>query len=142
MLGGIIFQLSNLHLHKILQRSLMGLGIVIITIYALLAIEFFVRYAKKRPIRHTADLNYGERPHMGMRLKLMIYAMCFTTVCLFIRLVIPSCFVFDKKKLTFIMQRSVYRTAELSDGWSGRIISTQLYFSEYIYILIFPFLTP
>ncbi len=30
----------------------------------------------------------------------------------------------------FILIRSIYRTIELSDGWTGRIISTQVYFSE------------
>jgi hypothetical protein len=43
-------------------------------------------------------------------MKVMIYAMIFNTTCLFIR--------------------SVYRLIELSDGWDGRIISTQRYFSE------------
>jgi hypothetical protein len=28
------------------------------------------------------------------------------------------------------MLRSIYRTIELSDGWNGRIIHTQVYFSE------------
>jgi len=39
----------------------------------------------------------------------MIYGLIFNTTCLFIR--------------------AVYRTIELSDGWKGRIISTQLYFN-------------
>jgi hypothetical protein len=30
-----------------------------------------------------------------------------------------------------ILYRAVYRTIELSDGWTGRIIGTQVYFSAY-----------
>jgi hypothetical protein len=29
-----------------------------------------------------------------------------------------------------IFIRSIYRTIELTDGWRGRIIQTQLYFSK------------
>jgi len=40
---------------------------------------------------------------------MMIRALIFSTICLFIR--------------------AVYRTIELADGWNGRIISTQVYFN-------------
>lgn len=33
--------------------------------------------------------------------------------------------------LTQIVDRAVYRTIELSNGWSGKIIQTQVYFSKY-----------
>lgn len=42
-------------------------------------------------------------------MKVLICALVFNTTCLFIR--------------------AVYRVIELSDGWTGRIIHTQVYFS-------------
>jgi hypothetical protein len=109
MLGGIAFQMVG------------------ITIYVALASEFFWRYFTRRPIRtvgaapsdHT--LAFKESPSdekptldLGMalsrRLKLMIFGLLFSTLVIFIR--------------------SVYRTIELADGWNGRIIGTQVYFSQ------------
>ncbi|KAF8895226.1 RTA1-like protein [Infundibulicybe gibba] len=82
-----------------------------ITIYVLCAAEFFIRYFKDAPLRTTAPQLSNEKPRgvMDKRMKLMVAALVFNTTCLFIR--------------------SVYRTIELSDGWDGRIISTQLYFN-------------
>lgn len=31
----------------------------------------------------------------------------------------------------FILIRTIYRTIELADGWTGRIIHTQVYFSGF-----------
>ncbi|KAF5383243.1 hypothetical protein D9615_004860 [Tricholomella constricta] len=99
MLAGIVFQL--------------GKSIALtIAVYACLAIEFFVRYFKDKPFssrRDSKDPSLFGRPHMTQKLKIMSMALAFSTVCLFIR--------------------AIYRTIELSDGWSGRIISTELYFN-------------
>ncbi|KIM88107.1 hypothetical protein PILCRDRAFT_247709 [Piloderma croceum F 1598] len=89
MLGGIVFQLVSL------------------IIYALCATEFLLRFAKDKPIRKAPIKR--RRAIMDTRMKIMIYALIFSTTCIFIR--------------------SVYRTVELSDGWNGRIISTQVYFN-------------
>ncbi|KAF8871610.1 RTA1-domain-containing protein [Infundibulicybe gibba] len=95
MLGGIVFQM------------------ITITIYAACAVEFFVRYLKDRPVNRTGggEDEKAVSPHKAIdaRLKLMCFALMFSTTCLFIR--------------------SVYRTIELSDGWTGRIIQTQVYFN-------------
>lgn len=48
-------------------------------------------------------------PPLGRNMKVLICALVFNTTCLFIR--------------------AVYRVIELSDGWTGRIIHTQVYFS-------------
>ncbi|KAF9464056.1 RTA1-like protein [Collybia nuda] len=96
MLGGIIFQMAT------------------ITIYVICAIEFFVRYFKRRPVR-SVPLNAADgkessiRGYMDKRLKIMSIGLSFSTVCLFIR--------------------SIYRTIELVDGWNGKIITTQVYFN-------------
>ncbi|KAH7920424.1 RTA1-domain-containing protein [Leucogyrophana mollusca] len=99
--------------------SIMLIGIVIqmvaISAFVLCAGEFFYRYANDKPLRkaaddfekHSAISEYARG--MDPRMKIMIYAMAFTTTCLFIR--------------------AVYRTIELTDGWNGRIIATQIYFN-------------
>ncbi|RDB18398.1 Uncharacterized protein C17G6.02c [Hypsizygus marmoreus] len=95
MLGGIVFQL------------------VTISVYSILAIEFFVRYVYDRPVASnrngSSETITSLKSPMTPKLKTMSIALAFSTVCLFIR--------------------AIYRTIELSDGWSGRIISTEVYFN-------------
>ncbi|KAF8965860.1 RTA1-like protein [Flammula alnicola] len=95
MLGGISFQLFT------------------ITIYAMCASEFYVRYSRNWPIRRasgeTKDEGLRDGEPMGGKISLMSAALLFSTTCLFIR--------------------AVYRTIELSNGWNGRIISTQVLFN-------------
>ncbi|TFK73783.1 RTA1-like protein [Pluteus cervinus] len=89
MLGGIVFQLF------------------IIIIYSILATEFLVRYAYDKPFTYrTSNTPRGE---MTTRIRIMLGALGFNTLCLFIR--------------------AIYRTVELSDGWDGRIITTEVYFN-------------
>lgn len=89
MLAGIVIQL------------------VAITIYVSLAIEFLYRYYTKKPLRKPADTDV-EGP-LDTKIKLMIFGLCLSTSCIFIR--------------------AIYRTIELSDGWTGRIIRTEVYFN-------------
>ncbi|KAK0222913.1 RTA1-domain-containing protein [Armillaria nabsnona] len=77
----------------------------VITIYSILGSEFFIRYLADKPIRGH-DITRG---HLNTKLKLLTAALAFSTICLFIR--------------------AVYRTIELSDGWTGRIITTEVYFN-------------
>ncbi|KAF8915184.1 RTA1 like protein-domain-containing protein [Mucidula mucida] len=76
-----------------------------ITVYALCAAEFFFRYFSDKPIPGR-DLTRG---HLTRKLQLLSGAVAFSTVLLFIR--------------------AVYRTIELVDGWTGRIIQTEVYFN-------------
>ncbi|KAJ3865730.1 RTA1 like protein-domain-containing protein [Lentinula novae-zelandiae] len=79
-----------------------------ITVYILLASEFFVRHFNDEPLNlHRNDS--GDRGAMDFKLEIMSAALLLSTICIFIR--------------------AVYRTIELTDGWSGRIISTQRYFN-------------
>ncbi|KAF4562635.1 hypothetical protein EYR40_009863 [Pleurotus pulmonarius] len=86
---------------------------IAIAFYVVLALEFFMRYLWDRPIRSVAKPILGEqeatRGVLDGRLKLMSSALVFSTLVLFIR--------------------AVYRTIELSDGWDGRIITTEVYFN-------------
>ncbi|KZT30560.1 RTA1 like protein [Neolentinus lepideus HHB14362 ss-1] len=105
MLGGIAFQLGA------------------ICIYVVCALEFFIRYHLDRPVRKArtraqqgSSTTLGEhggpppiRGTVDRRLSMMIFGLGLSTLLIFIR--------------------SIYRTIELSNGWSGRIISTQVYFN-------------
>ncbi|KAL4076751.1 RTA1 like protein-domain-containing protein [Scleroderma yunnanense] len=87
---------------------------VAITFFIIFASEFLIRYSNDRPLKKPADeleRHQALAYKLGMdpRMKISLYAMAFSTTCLFIR--------------------AVYRTIELTNGWNGRIISTQLYFN-------------
>ncbi|KAJ6624747.1 RTA1-like protein, partial [Mycena sp. CBHHK59/15] len=87
MLGGIVFQF------------------VAIVVYTLLSAQYLWRYTKNRPVRSTSSI----RATMDKNLKIMICALVFSTIVLFIR--------------------SIYRIIELATGWDGRIIHTEVYFN-------------
>ncbi|KAI0353300.1 RTA1-domain-containing protein [Trametes cingulata] len=79
-----------------------------VTVYLLLAAEFLLRYHFDKPF----DRKDGVMPKsyaFDRGVKLMIVGLAFDGV--------------------FILIRSIYRTIELTDGWSGRIIQTQVYFN-------------
>ncbi|KZS96025.1 RTA1 like protein [Sistotremastrum niveocremeum HHB9708] len=108
MLGGIVFQL------------------VAIVIYSVLASEFLIRVIRGWPVR-TPKQSTDEKAELGVspsassnlkylpggaidrKTKLMFAGLAFSTLCIFIR--------------------SIYRTIELANGWSGRIIGTERYFN-------------
>lgn len=78
-------------------------------IYLALATEFLIRYYKDKPVR-LASTAPPKSFAVTRGIKLMILGLALDGI--------------------FILIRSIYRTIELSDGWTGRIISTQVYFSE------------
>ncbi|KAF9237338.1 RTA1 like protein-domain-containing protein, partial [Melanogaster broomeanus] len=83
---------------------------VSIAVYVACAGEFFIRFFADSPVRTvTAGSTEKHNLNYGQKMKYVIMGLIFNTTCIFIR--------------------SVYRTIELSDGWSGRIISTQIYFN-------------
>ncbi|KAJ7690199.1 RTA1 like protein-domain-containing protein [Mycena rosella] len=79
-----------------------------IVMYTLCALEFLRRYTRDLPVGGTAPLGAG-KPPLTLRLRLMISALAFSTLVLFIR--------------------SVYRIVELSGGWNGPVIQTEVYFN-------------
>lgn len=83
----------------------------ILTLYCILAIEYCVRYMRNRPPqRFTMEQrSFLDRGELTRKIQLMLAGLALNSVCLFIR--------------------AVYRTIELSEGWTGRIIQTQLYFN-------------
>jgi hypothetical protein len=122
---------------QLISPILLLLLSVAITAYIGLAAEFFTRFFSRKAIHHEAskpirdmetssyitlmDSNGTSAPfqsknrmvigmEMDTRMKFMIFGLFFSTLVIYVR--------------------SIYRTVELSDGWSGRIIQTQVYFSE------------
>jgi len=110
--GGAKASMANDHKGAQEGANIMLGGIIFqmvcITAYAILAAEFFLRFHNDKPVRSPEKLEGPPAP-MDKRMQIMIAALIFNTTCLFIR--------------------AVYRTIELSDGWNGRIISTQVYFN-------------
>ncbi|KAF7341318.1 hypothetical protein MVEN_01868100 [Mycena venus] len=84
---------------------------VVIIVFSLLALDFTQRYIRDKPARtRTGNLETSAaRGALTPRLKFMLGALAFSTTVLFIR--------------------SVYRLIELSGGWTGRIIRTEVYFN-------------
>ncbi|CUA68546.1 putative protein C17G6,02c [Schizosaccharomyces pombe 972h-] [Rhizoctonia solani] len=92
--------------------NIMLSGIVIqlaaVTLFDLLSIEFIVRYAFGRPAYETC-IDREKRQKIPKRVALMLVGLGVASV--------------------FILIRSIYRTIELTDGWNGRIISTEKWFN-------------
>jgi hypothetical protein len=100
-----------------LGANIMLAGIVfqlaVIVTYSFCAVEYYMRYSKNSPFTLRSDKESNSdtivRGTCTKSLKYMAYGLVFMTTCLFIR--------------------AIYRTIELSNGWNGRIISTQVYFN-------------
>ncbi|KAI0321512.1 RTA1-domain-containing protein [Amylostereum chailletii] len=84
--------------------------LVAIICYVALAAEFLFRYINDRPIGRRNN-HFDSRVPTTQRMKLMLAGMTLMTIFIFIR--------------------SIYRTIELSDGWSGTVISTQWLFNVF-----------
>ncbi|KAI0724598.1 RTA1 like protein-domain-containing protein [Cerioporus squamosus] len=101
MLAGIVFQLVSL------------------TVFCMLATEYCIRYQKDTPWKSTALLGNSSsetiasgdwmRQPLSEEIRLLVLGLFFEALFLYIR--------------------AIYRTIELADGFSGRIIQTQVYFN-------------
>ncbi|EMD42086.1 hypothetical protein CERSUDRAFT_110633 [Gelatoporia subvermispora B] len=109
--GGGLAATANTNSGANLGGNIMLAGIIIqmifLTIFAACAGEFLWRYSRDRPYRRVQ----GQRREMDSKLRMLVNGLTASTVFLFIR--------------------AVYRTAELADGWNGRIIETQVYFTVF-----------
>ncbi|KDQ16597.1 hypothetical protein BOTBODRAFT_30518 [Botryobasidium botryosum FD-172 SS1] len=90
------------------------LQLVAITFYVVFAAEFVTRFYKDWPIRHVSQSDEGKAVTSASGkydkpVRLVMIGIIFSSVFLYIR--------------------AIYRTIELSNGWNGRIISTQTYFN-------------
>ncbi|KAI0255338.1 RTA1-domain-containing protein [Lactifluus subvellereus] len=85
--------------------------LVAIIVYCALAAEFITRYTWDRPMRSTHVPGGAFRGIVDIRLRRMLYAMSVMTA--------------------FILIRTLYRTVEFANGWSGKVISTQWLFNVF-----------
>lgn len=83
---------------------------VVIIVYSIVTSEFLWRYLKDKPIANRPSAKTG-RGFLYTKLKWMIAALGASTVLLFIR--------------------AIYRIIELSEGWSGTVITTEWYFNVF-----------
>ncbi|KAH9949746.1 RTA1-domain-containing protein [Amylocystis lapponica] len=82
-----------------------------ITCYMILAAEFVVRFIRDRPVRKNAAEGHGRQSDLDRNMKFMLAALAASSI--------------------FIYIRSIYRTIELSDGWTGKIPRTQVWFDVF-----------
>jgi len=72
------------------SHSLLLLSPVAIVVYVSLASEFFLRLKYDAPVRHVEQPRVLEKGQhaVSKNLRVLIYAMAFCTLCIFIRLVL------------------------------------------------------
>ncbi|KAI5887194.1 RTA1-domain-containing protein [Schizophyllum commune H4-8] len=83
--------------------------IVVITFFTASSAEFLWRYWSNKPISSTMSTKIPNRSTLPTKLQLALYLVVASTTLLFIR--------------------AIYRTIELSDGWGGEIIKTEIWFN-------------
>ncbi|CDO68773.1 hypothetical protein BN946_scf184989.g39 [Trametes cinnabarina] len=81
-----------------------------LVVYVILASEFLLRFVYDHPFKRRSSMP-SQAEGLQKKTKLMIVGLAFAAVFLFIR--------------------SIYRVAELSNGWGGKIITTEVYFNVF-----------
>ncbi|KAH8089893.1 RTA1-domain-containing protein [Cristinia sonorae] len=108
--GGGLAATANTDAGSNLGANIMLGGIIFqlvaLVIFIGIATEYYMRYLADRPIRFDAQ---SRRVEWGQRMRIFTGALVFIVICILIR--------------------SIYRSAELADGWNGAIITTQIYFN-------------
>jgi hypothetical protein len=95
---------------------------VVLILYTTLAAEFLIRFALDRPRRRIRERDVVlPRGTVDKPMKWMLIAM--------------------SAMVTLLLVRSTYRTIELSNGWNGKVISTQWLFSSFSYPCLHAFNT-
>jgi len=109
--GGGIASTANTESGARMGANIMLGGIVFqlatLIVFVACTTDFFIRYLRNAPVDKNAKVT--TREPLTQKLRLMLIALAFNSTCLFIR--------------------AIYRTIELSGGWHGRVISTQVYFN-------------
>ena len=126
MMYGIIIQMIGMSLVCLFLLNDISLVNSHPSQFCILGADFLFRFYWNKPVRsvivnHQSDSNAticmpapSEKPEgsartISVKVRLMLLGAGITTVWVFIR--------------------SIYRTIELADGWTGRIITTQVYFN-------------
>ena len=111
------------------SRLLIVISPVSLTIYAICATEFFLRFFWDKPIRETLKEKSRDSVNTGM--KIMIGALVFSTTCLFIRYTNCTCELFPRLTFPFFLVPYTVRLSCLTGGMEGsfrpRFISVRWY---------------
>ncbi|KAI0094862.1 RTA-like protein [Irpex rosettiformis] len=115
MLAGIVFQLGIMPRPTVQLVNTDKLQRLVAAQLAFVAFatEFFYRFVHNRPILRKRDSVEGlnKTPTWNAKLKLMSLGLAIS--------------------MGFLIIRSIYRTVELGDGWTGRVLRTQVYFNVF-----------
>ncbi len=98
-----------------------------LAVYVLVSCVILARVASQS---QTALASAEYPGKMDTRIMNMLAALCFNILCLFIRSVSPVYAWIQPVDSPLFSYSDNYRTIELSDGWNGRIINTEVYFSK------------
>ncbi|PSS37650.1 hypothetical protein PHLCEN_2v474 [Hermanssonia centrifuga] len=106
---------------------------VALLVFISLATEFYIRFLTDRPLYAKSGsggsiVTLSNSQLWTTRIKLMSLGLAISTTFILIRLGsfhFPALSVLTQNKTS----SSIYRTAELGDGWTGRIVRTQVYFN-------------
>lgn len=101
---------------------------IALTAYILLGTEFLIRFLKDKPFKRPYNETLRGTFKLDKNMKMMIGAMAFASTCLYIRYVYSGIIAVKRLSSAF-SSRSIYRVIELTNGWTGRIITTEIYFS-------------
>jgi len=82
---------------------------IAIAMYLVPAIEFIFRYLRDKPFQRSDNDPPTGHYLLDKKMKMMLSGAAFSFLAIYVR--------------------SVYRTIELTDGWNGRIITTEAYFN-------------
>uniref|UniRef100_A0A0W0F190 RTA1-domain-containing protein n=1 Tax=Moniliophthora roreri TaxID=221103 RepID=A0A0W0F190_MONRR len=118
---------AGVNLGTNLMISGIALQVVMMTTFSILVTEFVIRLLREKPIRKPVDLQVGvelqpstssestiyapPRVLLDKRRKILLSALLFTTLLLFIR--------------------AIYRLIELSGGWDSKIVTTEWLFNVF-----------
>lgn len=116
--------------------------LVCLCIFAVIALEVFVRYLKDWPIASRQDfsgLSGSRRSKMSMRMKIMLAALGLGTEFLMIRYVFSTLFgpIPGIRADEYGLSRTGFRTIELAQGFDGKIMRTEWTFSTFFSLLSF-----
>ena len=85
---------------------------MVLVLYAALSAEFLLRFTLDRPVQRIHD-NGAILPRGAMERPITLMLIGLSAM------------------LALLFTRSIYRLVELSDGWTGRVISTQWLFGPF-----------
>ena len=106
-----------------------GFQFVAVVVYMLLTTEFLIRFTLNKPFPRREDtLNGAWLSVLDSKTKQMVLGVGLSSFAVLVRWAPP--FPFHLSGANKFGSRGFYRIIELANGWEGRIISNETYFSK------------